>query len=417
MEKRVLMWAFVWGLCSITTVFSQEGDIEHAVRRAAEGLSRAYMEGRDELFRQNLSIMTFEAVGDDGHSRAVSRTLEDIFGTVFSRSTVFSLVERRGMEQLLEEQRLQLMGITESDSTVDLGNIKNAHALLLGSVNAVGDSYRVNVRLVEVETGEMVSESLVLDRSEMLETKRRLDMEYISAMGVGISILGMDLVYGGNSPSLDFNDFSTTVFGRPFGVEYKYRPATWLMFGVGIETYGGTVRSFESMSYQYEYKFDYGDESITLTEEGEGPFVLYAEGYGLLANSYFVWPMSRRFSLFASLGVEYLILDIEGYFHPDVEETAAEEKKAIGNGFGLDEFGPQEWGTAPVYRLRAGFEWFLSPRAAFSLKAGWDFGRMEINLTRQWHLDLAEYDDGNGNVRVPVDLSGFTIAPSISVYF
>src|SRR6056297_3149506 len=143
------------------------------------------------------------------------------------------------------------------------------------------------------------------------------------------------------------------------------------MLGLGIETFGGTIKSYENVSwtYEYTYQIDSGGEA-TSTSSGSGPFVLYAEGFGLLANAYFVLPASRRFSLFTSLGIEYLILDVEGYFHPDVETTLAEEKKTIGYGFGFDEFGPQEWGTAAIYRLRAGFEWFLSPRAAFSLKAG-----------------------------------------------
>jgi len=220
----------------------------------------------------------------------------------------------------------------------------------------------------------------------------------------GISILGYDLVFGGNNPSLDFNDFTTTIFGRPFGVEYKYRPATWFMLGVGIETFGGTIKSYENVT------FDYTDNAgYSFLGTDNGPFVLYAEGFGLLGNAYFVWPASRRFSLFTSLGIEYLILDVEGYFHPDVETSLAEEKKTVGNGFGFDEFGPQEWGTAAIYRLRAGFEWFLSPRAAFSLKAGWDFGSMDVNMVRQWHLDLPD--------NVQVDLGGFTLAPSVSVYF
>jgi TolB-like protein len=409
MKKAVLVIMVL--LCAAGSLWGAEESIRAQVRSASEALTAAYIEGKGLHFRQNLSILEFEDITAGGSAGNIARGVEDLFSSTFSRSTVFTLVERRNIKTLLEEQKLQLMGVTSSEGTVDLGQIQNAQALLLGSVNLVGDSYLVHVRIVDVESGQMVAEDLTLDRQEMLATKRQLDMEYISAMGVGISILGYDLTFGGNNPSLDFNNFNTTVFGRPFGVEYKYRPATWFMLGLGIETFGGTIKSYENMNWEYEYTYELdisGDTAIS-TYSGNGPFVMYAEGFGLLANAYFVWPASRRFSMFTSLGIEYLILDVEGYFHPDVEATLAEEKKTVGNGFGFDEFGPREWGVAPVFRLRAGFEWFLSPRAAFSLKAGWDFGSMEVNLVRQWHLDLPD--------NVEVDLSGFTIAPSVSVYF
>lgn len=408
MKKGLLILTGFFLLCG--SLWAEEESIRAQVRGASEALTEAYIDGKGLHFRQNLSILEFEDISGGGNAGGITRGVEDLFSSTFSRSTVFNLVERRNIETLLEEQKLQLMGVTDSDSTVDLGQIENAHALLLGTVNLVGNAYMVNVRIVDVETGRMVSESLMLDRQEMVATKRQMDMEYISAMGVGISILGYDLVFGGNNPSLDFNDFTTTIFGRPFGVEYKYRPATWFMLGLGIETFGGTIKSFENVSWIYEYTYELeSNGTVTSTSSGNGPFVLYAEGFGLLANAYFVWPASRRFSLFTSLGIEYLIVDVEGYFHPDVETSLAEEKKTVGNGFGFDEFGPREWGVAPVFRLRAGFEWFLSPRAAFSLKAGYDFGSMEVNLVRQWHLDLPD--------NVQVDLSGFTLAPSLSVYF
>ncbi|MFO7730403.1 MAG: CsgG/HfaB family protein, partial [Spirochaetia bacterium] len=213
MKKGLLILTGFFLLCG--SLWAEEESIRAQVRGASEALTEAYIDGKGLHFRQNLSILEFEDISGGGNAGGITRGVEDLFSSTFSRSTVFNLVERRNIETLLEEQKLQLMGVTDSDSTVDLGQIENAHALLLGTVNLVGNAYMVNVRIVDVETGRMVSESLMLDRQEMVATKRQMDMEYISAMGVGISILGYDLVFGGNNPSLDFNDFTTTIFGRP----------------------------------------------------------------------------------------------------------------------------------------------------------------------------------------------------------
>ncbi len=399
--KRAMLVVVIL-LCAAGNIWAADASIRSQVRQASESLTEAYIAGKGLHFRQNLAILEFKDITEEGSSRNITRAVEDLFSSTFSRSTVFTLVDRRNIKTLLEEQKLQLMGVTDSEGAVDLGQIQNAQALLLGTVNLVGDTYLVHVRIVDVESGEMVAEDLTLNRSEMVETKRQLDMEYISAMGVGISLLGYDMTFAGNNTSLNFNEFSNTLFGRPFGVEFKYRVTTWFMLGAGIETAGGNLKYFESITWDYSTSLNPGGAS------GSGPFILYSEGFGLLANAYFVWPASRRFSAFFSAGVEYLILDIEGYFDPDYELMNLQQN--MGNGFGFDEFGPRETDSAAVYRLRAGFEWFMSPRAAFSLKAGWDFGTLELNTTRQWHLT-------NLPNPVTIDLGGFTLAPSVSVYF
>jgi TolB-like protein len=379
-------------------LFSQEGTIERRIRDAAESLTESYFEGKGRLFQQNLGVLEFENLTQGASRYNIAQGVEDLFTTAFSRSTLFRLVERRNLGAILEEQKLQLMGLTDDEGTAELGRIRNAEALLLGTVSDIGESFIVSIRLVDVETGEMKAEDIILDRADMIETKRRLDMEYISAMGVGISILGFDLTMAGNNPSLDFNDFGTTLFGRPFGIEFKYRVTNWLMLGLGAQMAGGTVHYYDVLAYD----LDGG------TTTGSGPFTVYTEGFSLLGNAYLVWPLSRRFSLFLGPGVEYVILNVEGYF----DDEMFFNNDYIGSGFGFDEFGPREWGIAAIFRLRAGFEWFMTPRAAFSLKGGWDFGKMDINLNRQWHL----HEGGLPEI-LTVDLGGFTIAPSVSVYF
>ena len=49
-----------------------------------------------------------------------------------SRSSRVSLVERRNLQELLEEQKIQLSGLTDSESVAKLGEIMNAQILVLG---------------------------------------------------------------------------------------------------------------------------------------------------------------------------------------------------------------------------------------------------------------------------------------------
>ena len=72
-------------------------------------------------------------------------------------SNIFTLVERKDIQKILEEQNLQLSGITEGEDAVKIGQILNADILITGNLFGKGDSFELFLRLVRVETGEILS--------------------------------------------------------------------------------------------------------------------------------------------------------------------------------------------------------------------------------------------------------------------
>lgn len=81
-------------------------------------------------------------------------------------SDIFTLVERKDIQKILEEQNLQLSGITEGEDAVKIGQILNADVLITGNLFGKEDSFELFLRLVRVETGEILSVTRsVIDRS------------------------------------------------------------------------------------------------------------------------------------------------------------------------------------------------------------------------------------------------------------
>lgn len=68
----------------------------------------------------------------------------------------FSVVERGAMNKVLAEQALQQTGCTTSDCAVKIGRLLNVQRMIVGSVGKLLDTYVVNVRVVDVETGRVV---------------------------------------------------------------------------------------------------------------------------------------------------------------------------------------------------------------------------------------------------------------------
>lgn len=80
-------------------------------------------------------------------------------------SDIFTLVERKDIQKILVEQNLQLSGITEGENAVKIGQILNADVLITGNLFGMDNSFELFLRLVRVETGEILSVTRsVIDR-------------------------------------------------------------------------------------------------------------------------------------------------------------------------------------------------------------------------------------------------------------
>jgi TolB-like protein len=100
----------------------------------------------------SIAVMQLEGNGLDS-STAISignRLRSELFNT-----RRFTVVERSRVKEIMREQNIQLSGCTEATCAVEIGKLLNVQYILLGSVDNIRGLISINVRLVNVETGEM----------------------------------------------------------------------------------------------------------------------------------------------------------------------------------------------------------------------------------------------------------------------
>ncbi|MBA7598529.1 hypothetical protein ES703_05547 [subsurface metagenome] len=69
----------------------------------------------------------------------------------------FVILERGGMQDILKEQGFQETGCTTTDCLVEVGQLLNVQHMVAGSVSKVGDVYSIEVRIIDVGTGEIMA--------------------------------------------------------------------------------------------------------------------------------------------------------------------------------------------------------------------------------------------------------------------
>ena len=91
-----------------------------------------------------------------GVSRDTARIVEEILQAEFARLPMFRVVERDRLGALLQEQQLQLSGVTNAETAVRAGNVLNVQKVVFGSIGRYQSEYLayiLSLRLVDVERG------------------------------------------------------------------------------------------------------------------------------------------------------------------------------------------------------------------------------------------------------------------------
>jgi len=100
-----------------------------------------------------IAIVELDALGV---ARPEAQALSDRLRYELHSSGSFTVIERALMDQILKEQDFQQTGCVSTECIVEVGKILAVENMLGGSISKVGSTYSVSVRLVSVETGEIV---------------------------------------------------------------------------------------------------------------------------------------------------------------------------------------------------------------------------------------------------------------------
>ncbi len=103
---------------------------------------------------KSIAVLEFEA---KGVSTLEASTLTDRFRSELVQTKVFKQIERNQIEQIFNEQKLQMSGTVSDDKLVEIGELLGAELLVIGSIGKLGSTYTIDLRLVDVQSGEIIA--------------------------------------------------------------------------------------------------------------------------------------------------------------------------------------------------------------------------------------------------------------------
>jgi TolB-like protein len=102
-----------------------------------------------------IAIVDFDVIR--GHDKTVGTISMESLTTAIVESGQFNVVERNKLKTILKELELGSSGLTDAQKVRKLGKLLEADIILTGTFADMGGSWNVNLRLINVSTGLIVS--------------------------------------------------------------------------------------------------------------------------------------------------------------------------------------------------------------------------------------------------------------------
>ena len=90
-------------------------------------------------------------------SSSVAGTVSDFLRNDLFNTGKYVVLERSNIDKLMKEQSFQMTGCTTTDCAVEIGKILNMRQMVVGSIGKIGSTYYLNLKIVDVETAQMIT--------------------------------------------------------------------------------------------------------------------------------------------------------------------------------------------------------------------------------------------------------------------
>jgi TolB-like protein len=109
--------------------------------------------------RNGINLAVLDIINVDNRKSVLGTFVEEELYTnlVRSKPADITIIERSQINQIMQEWDLGSSGIVNNDTAVQIGQLVGANAVVLGSITKIGETARINIRIVDVETARVES--------------------------------------------------------------------------------------------------------------------------------------------------------------------------------------------------------------------------------------------------------------------
>lgn len=164
-------------------------ELPAAVDKLAAAILQALPKGKPA----KIAVVPFTNLGPTAHEKKLGDIVSELLVTRLTGKENITIIERGQIDQVMNELKLSMLGLTEGSNAEKVGKLLGAEAMIVGSVSEVGDKFAIAARHVDVETGRIAfarevqvpQAGAIALSSEYIVTKSRGDALFRSLLVPG----------------------------------------------------------------------------------------------------------------------------------------------------------------------------------------------------------------------------------------
>lgn len=144
-----------------------------------------------------VAVLDFQNQTGQPELNYLEAAIPSVLITDLSICEQLTLVERARLQEILDEMQLALSGVVNDEQATEIGELAGADAILVGSITAGGQVFRIDGRLVDVASGQVIlaeKRSWLSDDEILLAVDELAEQIICKLTGVETGVSG-DFVY------------------------------------------------------------------------------------------------------------------------------------------------------------------------------------------------------------------------------
>jgi TolB-like protein len=111
------------------------------------------------LFSQEKQSIAIARLISSGISQDEAISLTDALRSELGKTGKYQVIERTQMDAILQEQGFQQSGACNNEEcALEIGKLLSVQYMVLGSIGMVGETFAINIRMVDIKTGKIENE-------------------------------------------------------------------------------------------------------------------------------------------------------------------------------------------------------------------------------------------------------------------
>ncbi|HUT98903.1 MAG TPA: VWA domain-containing protein [bacterium] len=108
------------------------------------------------LAPKKIAVLYFDVAAPTNDYDYLATGIPEMLITDLANQRDITVIERERLDEVLQEMALGGSGITDNATALEVGKILNVELLIMGNLTVAGESFRLDTKILEVETAEVI---------------------------------------------------------------------------------------------------------------------------------------------------------------------------------------------------------------------------------------------------------------------